>query len=843
MLGITIKGLAARKLRLALTALAIVLGVTFVTGTLVLGDTLKRTFETGSGTAYQHVSFEIRAKSAFGDGADAALHSADRRPIPQSIATAVRRLPGVADAYGGVGGYAQFMARDGDAIGAGGSSTLGFSFDPDRRLSPYRLVAGTAPRSADDVVMDRATAARHDFAVGDRVLINLPGRPQRFTITGLVTFGSANALAGITLAGFDSTTAQRLFDARGRDDTIDVLAAPGADTVALRRAIARVLPRGAEVVTGQQVSDQLSSAVDHELSLISRLLLIFALVSLFVGGFTIFNTFSITVGQRTRELALLRVVGASRRQLSCSVLAEATLTGLVASLIGLGLGVLAALGLRALLSAFGVTLPSESLVFAARTPIVAITVGVGVTVVSAIAPARRATRIPAIAALSNHDEDQRQPHRTRRVALAGVIIAAGAVAIVAGLTRPSTALVGIGALAVFASATRLLPILARPLSAAIGRPLAGLLGTPGRLGRRNATRSPHRTAQTAAALMVGLALVSAIAVLGASLSTSAAHSVDTAINADDIVTGSGGFSRSVTTAVARVPGVTRTNTIYQGQFAFRGAVSKLTAASPQRLSETVDLHVTAGDAAAAMAAGELVVDTDTATADHLRVGSVVPVSFAQTGSTTIRIGAIIAPNPVVGSFVVGDRLFLAHFDDPQPVAVLLTTASGATGVARGLNQALLPYANVGFDTRAGFERSQKRSVSKELGLIYVLLALAIVIALIGVVNTLMLSVFERTREIGLLRAVGMQRPQVRAMIRAESVIVSLLGAVVGVAIGTGLGIALASSLRLHGVAEISVPLPSLIGLLVLSALLGLAAAGWPARRAARLDVLGAITSQ
>ena len=843
MLSVTLKGLAARKLRLALTALAIVLGVTFVTGTLVLGDTLNRTFNTVIGTAYQHVSFEIRSRSAFDSDAAALDSSAYRKPIPESIAAAVRRLPGVAYVYGAVGGYAQFMARDDDAIGGGGTSTLGFSFDPNPRLSPYRLVAGAAPTAADDVVMDRATATKHHFAVGDRVLINLPNRPQRFTITGLVTFGSANALAGITLAGFDASTAQRLFNAAGHYDTIDVLAAPGADDVALQRAIARLLPRGVEVVTGQAVSDQLSAAVDHELSFISKLLLIFALVSLFVGGFTIFNTFSITVGQRTRELALLRVVGASRQQVFRSVLVEAAVTGLVASLIGLGLGVLAALGLRALLSAFGVTLPAEPLVFAARTPIVAVAVGVGVTVISAIVPATRAVRIPAVAALSDQDEDQSRPLRLRRVAGGSAIAAAGVVAVVGGLTRPSTALEGIGALAIFIAAAMLVPILARPLSGVLGRPLEWLLGTPGRLGRRNSMRNPRRTSQTAAALMIGLALVSSVAVLGSSLSTSAAASVDSAINADYIVTGSGGFSRSVTAAVSRLHGVSTTNAIYQGQFEFHGAVSTLTAASPVRLSQTVNLHVRAGAAAPAMAAGQLLVDTNTAAADHLHVGMMVPVRFAQSGLTRLRIGAIIRPNPIVGSFVVGDRLFLAHFHDPLPVALLLRTARGATGVPQALNRTLLPYANVGFDSRAGFERSQKRSVKKELGLIYVLLALAIVIALIGIVNTLMLSVFERTREIGLLRAVGMSRRQVRAMIRSESVIVSLLGAVIGVAIGTGLGIALASSLRLHGVTEISLPLPSLIGLLVLSAVLGLAAAGWPARRAARLDVLGAIATE
>src|ERR1700729_1164359 len=362
---VTISGLLARKLRLALTALAVVLGVTFVTGTLVLGDTLNRTFDNLIGTAYQHISLQIRGKAQLNEGNSSAAvqGTADRRPIPESIASAVRRLPGVAYVNGSVGGYAQFMTRDGNAIGGGGGSTLGFSFDPNSRLSPYRLVAGPAPTSADDVVMDKATATKHHFAVGDRVLINLPDRPQTFTISGIVTFGSDDNLAGVTLAGFDLPTAQKLFDSRGRYDTIDVLARPGADNVSLQRAIARLLPAGVEVISGQTVANQLSTAVDDALSFISTALLIFAAIALFVGAFTIFNTLSITVGQRTRELALLRLVGASRRQVFRSVLGEAAATGLAASVVGVGLGVAAAVGLKALLKAFGITLPSAPLVF------------------------------------------------------------------------------------------------------------------------------------------------------------------------------------------------------------------------------------------------------------------------------------------------------------------------------------------------------------------------------------------------------------------------------------------------------------------------------------------------
>ena len=838
---VTIRGLLTRKLRLVLTALAIVLGVTFVTGTLVLGDTLNRTFDDLIGTAYQHVSFQIRGKSAFDSGTTAVNSTADRKPVAASIVPTVARIPGVSYVFGSVTGYAQFMTRDGSAVGHGGSSTLGFSFDPNPQLSPYRLVAGRAPAGPADVVMDKATATKYHFTVGDHVLVNLPDRPRKFTVSGLVTFGADDNLAGVTLAGFDQATAQSLLGARGAYDTISVLAAPGADNVRVQRAIAATLPAGVEVVSGRTVASELSTSVNNSLSFISTALLIFALISLFVGAFTIFNTFSITVGQRTRELALLRVVGASRRQIFRSVLTEAALVGLIASLIGLGLGVLAAVGLQALLKAFGIVLPSAPLVFETRTAVVAIAVGVIVTVLSAIVPARRAVRVPPVAALVEHTEDEPGSVVRRRQLIAGAGFGfVGLVALLAGVTGPSLGLVGIGGLALVVATARLAPFIVRPLSGALGRPLAALLGTPGRLGRENSIRNPRRTAQSAAALMIGLSLVSTVAVLGASLSSSARNSVDSAVSADYIVSGQGGFSKSVVGDITRLPGVRTATVVYQGRFEVRGSLSTLTAASTGDLSRTVTLHVVDGSGAPAMAAGELLVDTNTARTDHLHVGSTVPVKFAQTGSSAMRIGGIFKSNPVLGSYLTGERFFLSHFDNPLPIAVLLR---GAPGLGPALNRALAPYANVSYKTRAQFEASAQASVNQLLGLVYVLLALAVVIALIGIVNTLMLSVFERTREIGLLRAVGMKRRQVRSMIRSESVIITLFGGVVGIVRGLVLGILLAYALRNQGVTTIAVPVPSLIAFVVLSAVLGLIAATWPARRAANLDVLAAIDTQ
>jgi putative ABC transport system permease protein len=388
---------------------------------------------------------------------------------------------------------------------------------------------------------------------------------------------------------------------------------------------------------------------------------------------------------------------------------------------------------------------------------------------------------------------------------------------------------------------------ARPMASVIGRPLARLFGIAGKLGRQNSMRSPRRTAQTASALLVGIALVSTIAVFGASVSKSVTSSVDDAINANYIITssaqgGAGGFSGAVATAAAKVPGVTAVSTVYEGAFDFRHSLSNLTAVSTDHLPRTVMLHMKSGQGTSALAAGELLIDTTTANSKHLSVGSVVPVTFAQTGSSRLRIGGVFRPNGLLGSFVVGDRYFLAHFDNPLPVAVLLATGAGSHATVAAIKAGLHAFPGLKIQTRAAFQRSQQAQVNQLLGLIYALLALAVVIALIGIVNTLMLSVFERTHEIGLLRAVGMKRRQVRVMIRAESVILAVFGAIIGIIVGTALGAAFSASLKQQGITDVVIPGSSLVIFLILSVVLGLGAASWPARRAAKLDILRAIAT-
>ena len=842
---ITVKGMFAHKLRLALTGLAIVLGVTFVSGTLVLTDTLHSTFSTLFDKVYQNVDLEVRASAAFSTQSGA---MAVREPFSESLLSTVRAVPGVAIADGGVAGYAQYVAKNGSAVVTGGAPTIGTTFEPHQQFSSLKLAQGTGPRGASQVVMDQGTAQEYGFHVGDQVKVLLPGAPRTFTISGIVRFGTANNLAGATIAAFDLPTAQRVFDKVAKLDTIDVIVAGGADKATVQRAIQASLPTGVEVVTGQTVANENTGLMDQMLGFLSTALLVFAFIALFVGAFTIFNTFSIIVGQRTRELALLRIVGASKRQVFQSVLLEALLLGLVASVVGLGLGVLTAMGLDALLKSFGISLPQSSLVFSMRTVVVALGVGVGVTLVSAISPARHALRIPPIMALASYSAASAASPRRRLFVGAGVG-ALGGLLLAMGLVKGVIALVGLGAVAVFIGVGMLAPLVARPMSSVLGRPLAAALGVAGQLGRENSMRSPRRTAQTASALMIGLALVSTFTVFGASIAQSATGSIKDAVGADYIVMGSltggpmTGISGAAVQAAARIPGVTMVTSVEGGTFEFQRSVVNLTAIPSQSLSNTVVLRMASGTGASALGAGQMLISTTTANAKHLVVGDTVRATFARTGATTVRIGGIFKPNAVLGSYVVGEGFFHAHFSSgTQPAAILLRSASGASAATTAAIKAgLSDYPNLKIQTRDQFIKTEQAQVNQLLGLVYALLALAILIALIGIVNTLLLSVFERTREIGLLRAVGMRRRQVRVMIRAEAVILSVFGGVIGIVLGTGLGMALSSSLSQQGITDIVVPYTSLVIFVFLAALLGLAAASWPARRAARLNILEAIT--
>jgi putative ABC transport system permease protein len=649
--------------------------------------------------------------------------------------------------------------------------------------------------------MDAGTAKAYGFSVGQRVRVLLAGPAKTFTISGIAQYGTAQNLAGSTLAAFTLPVAENVLQRSDSFGDILVVATPGADRGTVQRDIAALLPPGVQVVTGQTAANEEISSVAQGLSFFSSALLIFALISLFVGGFTIFNTFAIIVGQRTRELALLRVIGASRGQIFGSVLAEAAVVGLAASAIGVGLGVLAATGLRVLIGEFGISLPAGPLVFEPRTAVVGLAVGTGVALVSAIGPASNAVRVPPVAALSGRGADGDKA--SGRWPIGGTILAlAGLVLLGLGLSRPVMALVGAGAACVFLGIAMLTPTLARPLSSVIGRPLARALGEPGRLGRENSMCSPRRTARTASALMVGLAPGQRdirVWLFAIAFGHKQRRRRDQGRAHSDADRRHRRAQYARASHRRRGTGCHRGDHRVPGQFEAMNSLVTLTAAATAQLADTTTLNITAGSSSA-LDGGELLIDTTTARQQHLSVGDKVPVKFSTTGPTVLYIGGIFEPNSLIGSYLVSDTLFLAHFTHPLPI------------------------------------------VNQLIGLVYALLALAVLIALIGIMNTLMLTVLERTREIGLLRAIGMLRGQVRAMVRSEAVIMAIFGAITGIAIGTPMGLALVSAAS-GRVTQTAVPVNRLVIFLVLSAFLGLVAASWPARRAASLDVLAAIAER
>jgi putative ABC transport system permease protein len=839
----TFKGLLAHKVRLALTALSVVLGVAFVAGTFVLTDTINRTFDNLFAETQAGVDVTVRARSGFGE--EGGVNDA-RDTLPASLLEAVARVPGVEAAEGGVGGFAQLVRPDGKAITTSGAPTLGFSWVHDEGLSPLNVRQGRAPEGDGEVVIDAVTARNHDLGVGQEVTVLTRAPAQPFRIVGIVGFGEADNLAGATLAVFDLPTAQRLFGKEGRFDTIDVSAAPGVTTLALRADISAVLPDGVEAVTGSQVAEESADAIKSALGFFNTALLTFAGISLFVGAFIIFNTFSILVAQRTRELALLRALGASRRQVLVSVVAEALAVGAVASAVGLGVGVLVAIGLQGLLKAFGIDIPTTETQFLARTVVVSLVVGTAVTVVSAIAPARRAARVAPMAALRDEAGADHGGSLRRRTAVGAVVLGAGAAALLGGLFGDAgISLVGLGAALTFLGVAMLSPLVTRPLAAAIGSPLPRLAGLPGKLGRENAMRNPRRTAATAAALMIGLGLVGCVSVLAASIKQSSTEIFDRSLTADFAVSSEffmPTISPQVAAQLAGRPELAAVTGIKGGDMRVDGSRTQLAAADPAALRDVLNIEIVEGEYGS-LARGALLVDEAEAESRDLSVGDTVDVQFARTGDRQFTVGAVYARNELAGRYLVSTEVFEANFTEPLDFVVLAKAASGVTPAQarQAIERVTAAFPNVEVRDQTQVKADQERQVNQLLSLITSLLGLAIVIALLGIVNTLALSVFERTRELGLLRAVGMARRQVRSMIRGESVIIAVLGAVLGLAVGTLFGWAIVEALDSEGVTSLVVPGGQLALYVVAAAVAGVLAAVFPARRAARLDVLAAIS--
>jgi putative ABC transport system permease protein len=846
------KGVVAHRLRYALTALSVLLGVAFITGTYILTDTMNGTFNNLYTQIYQGTAAVVRATQPFDPGIS---YTAQRDRIDASLAATVAVVPGVRAVAPDIEGYAQLIGKAGKPIGvaANGPPTIGVAWTDVTALNPLRLLpGGQPPRAAGQVVIDKHSADVGHFAVGDTVRVLTQVRPGVYTITGIATWGGADSPLGATISAFEQNTAATLFGQPGKVNQLNVQAASGVSQDALvTRIRAAIHDPGIEVVSGQSVTSEGQQAVHQALSFIGVFLLTFGFIALFVGSFVIFNTFSIIVAQRLRELGLLRAVGASRRQVLGTVLGESVVIGVAASAVGVGAGIGLAVALKAGLSALGLDLPASGLVVNSRTVAVGLLAGLAITVISAISPARRASRIPPAAALQVAAAEPRRP-LVRRAAAGAALTAIGLVALGVGLFAHlgnRMPVIGAGAVALFIGVSALGPFIAGPVGRLIGAPLARS-GPVGKLGRENAIRNPARTAATAAALMVGVALVSTITVMASSMKASVSSVIDSTLRADFVVSsgaavGSGsGFSPSVERSLASLPQVSGVAGIRSGVVRVFGGVTPVVATDPAKAAPLFNIGATAGDLAAMTPTG-IAVSTRVASDHHLRAGSTVAVTYPTTGTRSYTVQVIYSSRNLAGDYVLPLAAAQANFSQPLDLAVYVKLAPGvSTSTARpAIDRALAPYPNITLQDQAQYKASQAQQVNQLLNLVYGLLALAVGIALIGIANTLVLSIYERTRELGLLRAVGTTRGQLRAIVRYEALVTSLFGALEGLALGVLLGWAIVTALHSQGVTSLVFPVPQLLVVAGLAGLAGVVASIGPSRRAARLSILQAVTTE
>jgi putative ABC transport system permease protein len=850
MITVALKGLAGRKLRAALTAIAIVLGVAMISGTYVLTDTIKSAFSTVFTQVYKNTDAVITGKSAIGkDNNNNALPPS----FSQSLLGKVRSLPGVAEADGGIADYAYLVGRDGKVISGHGAPSLAFSVHPhgDQRFNPLELVSGNWPSGSGEVAIDANTASKDDYKVGDSIGVIARGPVRTYHVAGIVRIGGVPSLGGATMAIFDFPVAQSIFRKQGRLDSISVAAASGVKPAQLVSEINPLLPATAQVRTGQAEAKQATKDTNGFLSIIQDFLLSFAGVALFVGIFVIANTLSITIAQRTRELATLRTLGATRRQVLRSVLLEAFVIGLLASLAGLFLGLALAKGLNHIFVSFGIDLPQAGTVFATRTIVVSLVVGIVITLLAALRPALRATRVPPISAV--REGAVLPASRFARFGpAAAVLTIAGAIALmliglfVGGLSTTNRLLaIGIGAGAVFLGVAMLAKTLVPPLAAVLGWPAARFGGAAGALARGNSIRNPQRTASTASALMIGLALVTLVSVLAAGLKTRFSSSVDALFKADYALTATDNFSPisiASANALRSVPGVQVVSGVRAGQGRAFGSKMTVTGVSGD-ISKVISVDWAVGSPAVPAQLGQngAFVSKDYAKAQHLSVGDPIFVETPTGKTMHLVLRGIFSPpkgGSPYGDVTISTGRFDAEYQNPQNVYTFVDVAGGDTAAnTQKLTNALKSFPEAKIATESQFKKNQEQGIDTLLNLLYVLLSLSIIVSLFGIVNTLVLTVFERTRELGMLRAVGMTRRQLRRMIRHESIVTALIGATLAIPLGIVLALMVGEAIKYPA---FTVPWGTIVVFVIAAVIAGILAAIFPARRAARLNVLEAL---
>jgi putative ABC transport system permease protein len=846
---VALKGLLGRKLRAVLTALAIVLGVAMISGTFILTDTIKAAFHTVFTTVYSKTDAVITGKNALSSTNNNGLPPS----FPESLLGKVQKLPGVAAASGGVSDFARLVGRDGKVIAAGGAPGLAFSVHPkgDQRFNPLTVVSGTWPVGEHQVDIDAHTASKHHYAVGDSVGVIARGPVRQYTIAGIVKIGGVSSLGGATMAIFDFATAQKIFNKEGKLDGIDIAAKPGIKPAELVREIKPILPTTAQVRTAQAQAQQATKDTNGFLSIINDFLLAFGGVALFVGTFVIANTLGITIAQRTRELATLRTLGATRRQVLLSVLIEAFAIGVFAAVAGLFAGLGLAKGLNSLLVHFGLDLPQASTVFATRTIVVSLVVGIAVTLLAALRPAIRATRVPPISAV--REGAVLPTSRFARFSVhAALLTIGGAVALmllglfVGGISTTDRLLaIGLGAALIFIGVAMLAKTLVPPLAMVLGWPATRIGGASGALARGNAMRNPQRTASTAAALMIGLALVTLVSVLASGLKTSFEGAVNELFTGQYALTATDNFSPisiASANALKSVPGVQVVSGVRAGQGRAFGHNIGVTAVD-RNISKVITVKWQTGSQAVPAALGRdgAFTSKDYAKKHHLTVGSPVSVETPKGTTMHLIIKGIFAPpkgGSPYGDITISTQRFDAEYQNPQNIFAFVNIAGGVTAANTAtLTKALKSFPDAKIATESEFKKNQEKGINQLLSLLYVLLSLSIIISLFGIVNTLVLTVFERTRELGMLRAVGMTRRQVRSMIRHESIVTALIGAALGIPVGVVLALMVGKAIKFSA---FTIPWVTLVVFVVAAILAGIVAAIFPARRAGKLNVLEAL---
>jgi putative ABC transport system permease protein len=847
MFNLTRKGLWAHKVRFLLTGLAVVLGVAFMAGTMILTDTMGKTFDGLFATSNESIDVVVhRTTGVDGKGVDV------QERVEASLVDRIRAVDGVDAAAGTVEGFAQLVSSDGTAIGTDGmGGTIGVSWIADERLNPFDLSAGHAP-GPGEIVLDQATFESEGWTLGDTVGVLANDATTDMTIVGTATFGDVKGVPGITVVAAHDTTAQAMFAKPGTYDSVVVASDGGSTNAELADRVQAVVGSDQlEVVTGDADTADKQANFKKDMAFFTTFLLAFAYIALFVGMFIIYNTFSIIIAQRMREMAMLRAVGASRRQVLRAVLLESAIVGLVASGLGLVAGVGMSFGLRALLAGVGLEIPDGELVISTGTVVTAFAVGVGVTLISSIGPAVRASRIRPIAALRETAVESVTTPVRRTVA--GVLVtAAGLVAFAAGIAgsgNGAVRLLGLGVLTVILGVFVLGPAIARPAIRLIGLPTR-LSGATGHLALENARRNPRRTAATASALMIGVALVGFITILASSTKASTARAVDASLRADYVVDsgswGNGGFGPSIEEDLAAVPGVETLSPMRSTPVNLASGASEVLAVDTSTIDELMDLEVAAGEITDVHGDG-LAVGSKKAEELGLGLGDTMTVSFAATGDVDLTVRALF-DGEVLGAggsaYVVGLDTFEANVTDQfdRQVYVQLADGTDAATTTAAIEDALTSWPNADLQDQAGFKEAITSEIDMMLNLIYGLLALAVIIALIGIANTLALSVHERTRELGLLRAVGMTRRQLRTAIRWESVLISLFGTALGFVLGVGGAWGITKAVADQGVSTFVLPVQQLAVIVGLAVLAGVLAALGPARRAGRLNVLDAIAT-